>query len=547
MKLPAKALGWVRAYAPADNQPDPQKDYFDKLSLRRDFDPMSEYLLLEGSGTFCHGHEDSNTIVRLTWNDRAWLGDGDYIRAAPKFHNSIAVIRDGVGVLQPPGDGLLMPLLASLNYSSESSCLLAWCRPRLPGTTELNWRRNIFWGKGRYFAVIDQLQCTEAGDYRCYCLWRLVGEAELKGSRVRVCTRRAKHFYIDNADGSAQEIVADLHVKSRWYNYPHAGHILHVLHQQAARTMQPGENLVYINLLTPHPDIRIARLNERTVEIRDGAETTILGVGHTRLGALAIEAEMFAISLKGDSLTLQGVERLGFVKGEDWDWQVFDGSPATLTVGQSETAQRICDALDAVVPEPSPAAVEPSRLRPEGGWTVKWSRDLDSTEISAVAVHDEILLAGTEEGEVAQLELGDGAAMWSHRLDPDSAPSALLLADIDADGVAEALVGTDDGQLAALAGHSGEQRWCKTLKDSGWGAKVSGLAVADLEGQGRTSVLASTVGWYINAFAADGTLEWAEWVRYHAITALAAADVDGDGQSRGNCGDRILDPAQCAQ
>ena len=40
MKLPAKALGWVRAYAPADNQPDPQKDYFDKLSLRRDFDPM---------------------------------------------------------------------------------------------------------------------------------------------------------------------------------------------------------------------------------------------------------------------------------------------------------------------------------------------------------------------------------------------------------------------------------------------------------------------------------------------------------------------------
>ena len=210
-------------------------------------------------------------------------------------------------------------------------------------------------------------------------------------------------------------------------------------------------------------------------------------------------------------------------------------------------ARRICDALDAVVPEPSPAAVEPSRLRPEGGWTVKWSRDLGPTEISAVAVHDEILLAGTEEGEVVQLGLGDGAAMWSHQLVPDRVASALLLADIDADGVAEALVGTDDGQLAALEGHSGEQRWFKTLKDSGWGAKVSGLAVADLEGQGRTSVLASTVGWYINAFAADGTLEWAEWVRYHAITALAAADVDGDGKGRGDCGDRILYPAQCTQ
>ena len=58
---------------------------------------------------------------------------------------------------------------------------------------------------------------------------------------------------------------------------------------------------------------------------------------------------MFGISLKGDSLTLQGVERLGFAEGEDWDWQVFDGAHVTFQVGQSATAQRICDALDAVV------------------------------------------------------------------------------------------------------------------------------------------------------------------------------------------------------
>ena len=124
-----------------------------------------------------------------------------------------------------------------------------------------------------------------------------------------------------------------------------------------------------------------------------------MGVGHTRLGALAIEAEMFGISLKGDSLTLQGIERLGFAEGEHWDWQVFDGAHATFNVGQSEMAQRICDALDAVAPEPSSAAVEPSWLRPEGGWTVKWSRDLGPAEISAVAVHGEIVLVGTEGGE----------------------------------------------------------------------------------------------------------------------------------------------------
>ena len=137
--------------------------------------------------------------------------------------------------------------------------------------------------------------------------------------------------------------------------------------------------------------------------------------------------------------------------------------------------------------------------------------------------------------------------MWSHQLGSDRVASALLLADIDADGVVEALVGTDDGLLAALEGHSGEQRWCRTLKDSGWGAKVSGLAVADLEGRGRTSVLASTVGWYINAFTADGTLEWAEWVRYHAITALAAADVDGDGQAEVIAGTEYSNPLNVPQ
>ncbi len=529
VKLPAEALRWVRAYAPADNRPDPPKDYFDKLSLRRDFNPASEYLLLEGSGTFCHGHEDSNTIVRLTWNDRAWLGDGDYIRAAPKFHNSIAVIRDGVGVLEPPGEGLLMPLLASLNYSSESAAF-GLVQTEASGYNGGDWRRNIFWAKGRYFVVIDQLQCTEAGDYRCYCLWRLVGKAELKGSRVSL-HQEGEHFYIHNADGAAQEIVADLHEKSRWRSYPHAGDALHVLHQQAARTMQPGESLAYVNLLTPHPDIRLERLNEMVVKISDGAEATILGVGHTRLGELAIEAEMFRISLKGDSLSLQGIERLGFADGENWNWEVFDGAHETLEAGQSEIAQRIRAALNAVAPEAPPSALKPSSLRPEGGWNAKWNRELGPTEIRDVAVHGAVLLAGTGAGEVVQLGLGDGAARWTHRLDADGAASALLLADIDDDGVVEALVGTDDGQLAVLEGESGGQRWCRALKNSGWGSRISGLAVANLEGRGRTSILASTVGWYVNAFAADATFEWAEWVRYHAITALAAADADGDGRA----------------
>ena len=134
---------------------------------------------------------------------------------------------------------------------------------------------------------------------------------------------------------------------------------------------------------------------------------------------------------------MQGIERLGFAEGEDWDWQVFDGSHATFTSGTERNGAThlrrhvCCRARPSLLLRWNLLGLRPQNvLGPSSG-----AGTLDPTEISAVTVHDEILLAGTEGGEVVQLGLEDGAAMWSHRLDPDSAPSALLLADIDADGI----------------------------------------------------------------------------------------------------------------
>ena len=527
MELPAKAVQWVGDHMHAAHRPQPQKSYFDKLSLRRNFAPADEYLLLEGTGTFCHGHEDANAIIRLTWNDRAWLGDGDYIRAAPKFHSSIAVVRDGVGVLDAPGEGLLMPPLASLNYSDESTAL-GLVQTEVARYNGVDWRRNIFWSKARYFAVIDQLHCTIAGDYRCRCLWRMVGEAELEEGSARL-HQQGEHFYIRNGDGAAQEIVPDFHEKSRWTTYPHAGDVLHVLHQKSSRTMQPGENIAFLNLLTPHGDIRLERLDELAIKIGDGAATSVLGVGSMHLGALAIEAAMFGISLEGDVLTLQGIERLGFVGEGDRSWVDLHGVHTTLQLGSSDLARRIRDAIEALEPSPPPSVTAPYLERPEGIWRQRWMREMGPSEIGAVDVGEDFLLAGTEEGDVVQLNVRDGVEVWKQRL--HAAASTLLQADIDGDGVLEVLVGTTESKLLVLEGCSGTLRWDRLLKNM-WarGAGVSGLAAADLEGRGELSVLAGTQGWYVNAFSADGTPKWADWVRYHAITGLIVADADGDGR-----------------
>ena len=73
----------------------------------------------------------------------------------------------------------------------------------------------------------------------------------------------------------------------------------------------------------------------------------------------------------------------------------------------------------------------------------------------------------------------------------------------------------------------------RTLKNSGWGAKVSGLAVADLGGPVVARVFwrqpwvlvhkRLCCGWHARSGRSGCAI--------HAITALAAADVDGDGQA----------------
>jgi len=528
LELPAKAVRWVNDHVDTAHRPEPQKSYFDKLSLRHNFVAADEYLLLEGTGTFCHGHEDANAIIRLTWNDRAWLGDGDYIRAAAKFHSSIAVVRDGVGVLEAPGEGLLMPPLASLNYRSESAAL-GLVQTEVARYNGVDWRRHIFWGKGRYFAVIDQLHCVVAGDYHCRCLWRMVGAAELEQGSAHL-HQQGEDFYIRNADGAEQEIVPDYHQKCRWTTYPHAQDVLHVLHQKSARTMQPGESIAYLNLLTPHADIGLERLNELAVKIGDGSATSVVGVGSMHLGALAVEAVMFAISLEADTLTLQGIERLRFVGEGDPSWVDLHGVYTTLQLEDSDLARRIWDAIETLVPLSPPAVAAPYPERPQGAWHQRWMREMGPSEIGAVDVGEDFLLAGTEAGDFVQLDVRDGSEIWQQKL--AAAATTVLQADVDGDGVLECLVGTAESQLLVLEGGNGALRWDRVLKNM-WprGAKVSGLALADLQGRGELSVLAATEGWYVNAFSVDGTPEWAEWVRYHAITGLIVADADGDGKA----------------
>ena len=525
MDMPDAVLSWVRRYTPQAHHPDPRRRYFDKLSLRRNFEPGGEYLLLEGIGTTCHGHEDTNAIVRLTWNNRAWLADGDYIRAAPRFHNSVTVMRDGVGVLESPGDGVVIPPLASLSIGNDGA-ELATLRSEAAGYNGVDWQRDIFWRKGRYMVVMDRLRCIEAGNYRLQCLWRTVGDTALEAEGVRI-RQEGEEFHIRNADGSSQEIVPDPHVKSRWGSYPHSDGTISVLHQRTGCTLDAGTSFTFLNLLTPDPDIRIERIGPDAVRVTDGDEVALLGAGTIELDGLQLSGSMFGCLVRGNRTVLNGVERLGG-RAVDSDERELD---------DPELAARIRRA-----PEASPAGLPAARPPVSGGLTERWRREFPH-RIRHVCVSDDgkLLLAyGTE---VACLCAATGETVWSRCIDAEGGASRVHLSDIDGDGNPEAMMGTEDSQLIVLEGDSGVERWRREMANMfNRGTRVSAIAVADLEGNGDLSVLAGTEGWFVNAFANDGSPRWAEWFRYHAITALQVTDTDGDGRAEVLAGTEYYTP-----
>ena len=86
--------------------PEEGKRYFDKISLRQNFDPRDEYLCLEGTSFFSHGHHDGNTVTRLTWKDRIWLFDLNYIDFTPRNHNGVVAVFNGIQSDPPPVNSL---------------------------------------------------------------------------------------------------------------------------------------------------------------------------------------------------------------------------------------------------------------------------------------------------------------------------------------------------------------------------------------------------------------------------------------------------------
>lgn len=194
-KLHYDLLGTQQGYFEKPNLPWPQT--FSKLTFRQSWDPGAEYLMLDGYAGGSHGHLDANAICDYTAVGKHWLVDGEYIRRLPKYHSSITVLRDGVGVTLP------------MNTRLDQACWYGdggLSQTTMPGYNGLTWRRNIMFLAGGYTAVIDELTADEAGRYGLRCSWRVLGDAVLESDGLKV-RQPGAGFCLRNLSGDALELA----------------------------------------------------------------------------------------------------------------------------------------------------------------------------------------------------------------------------------------------------------------------------------------------------------------------------------------------------
>lgn len=557
-----------------------REETFDKLCMRRDFDPQSEYLLLDGVSGGFQGHEDGNAILRLTWQDRIWLADLHLLRHLPKYHNSLHILHEGRYRPPPP----LTRLRTRVDLPS-----LGYTRTQVQGYNDTNWTRHILWEKGKRFLIFDVVEFLKPGHYQVDAYWRFLGEVEEgeQGWRVRQGERT---LGVWNADSSRKERDEEpfsfLH---DWRAYPYAQDPVKIWRQRYRLEAQEGERVVFVNLLQPAEEaLEVERVGETVVRL--SAEGLPLGywgvgVGETQIGNFRMNARCFI--LQPGRWQLGRVQHL--ILGQplleadlplDAEFDLFAGTALLRT--ENTVMVRLWAQGALVDGRPAPPdpeypgylriVLEPGEHHLSGlpaeaygreGWvTVAQSLDLLQTPrweeplVSRFQVLPKpplpspfsgekvaqgqgavraISVAAGDDGPQVAVAWEEGEYLWlapAFRLQSrlEASLRAALLADLDGDGCHELFLGDGERGVHCLDAE-GRLRWrfdCGHAR--GRPGVVSALASARWEPGRPPALLVGAENWSLFALTAEGHMLWRYEVPGYGVTRLHVADFDADGR-----------------
>ncbi len=495
----------------------PQERTFEKITFRSSFDPDRAYMLLDGISGCYHGHWDGNSILRLTDRNRIWLADSDYIKALPKYHNTMLVFKDG------ESSGL--PTFCEREVVADLPSV-GMTRTTLRDYGGSDWSRNIVWDRGRVFVVIDEMQARSTDEYSFRCHWQTLGTPDLDGGLFRV-TQNGPSFSIRNLDGASVRYVDDPVTGENWKAYKHAEPVVRTLQQVRTQKLPAGGRVYIMNVLSTEAGgespIDARRVSDTSLLLGSGANQALVGVGVGESEiAPGIRTDAQVYWLTRDRIAIGGATRLT-VGGRtllesdrpvDREIALPNGFtlkfPKAMALGASSSARRV---------------ETPSSLHRTAGFVPPRG------ECSALTAFEGTTYVGATSGEVYALD-ASGRPVWS--FDAGSAVRAIWVGRPDKDGPVRIAVGTV-GSAVYLLDESGSRMWKKDLPHFKRDACVAYITPADLSGDGNRALIVGSENWHQYAFDAHGNEIWAFEI-LHASTAGIGVDLDGDGRDEAIAG-----------
>jgi hypothetical protein len=564
----------------ADDSPVALEDSFDKISFRDEVDPQAPYLLLDGVSGGYHGHWDGNSILRFTDNNRMWLCEGDYLKADPKDHNTLTIMRNA----ESGTPGLLSSLESSFDAGPWGASVM-----HTPAYTGLDWDRHLIFDRGSEVCVLfDEVTALQPGNYDVKARFRSLGETSLDDRTWHV-RQQGEHFYL-HAPGAHQMMEAtDPEDAENWERYEFAEDTTPKLLSHRRRTdLQTGQSMVLPTVFyatsEDAPRAAIRTLGDRAI-VLDGDLRAIAGVGEAATEALATDARSWvagaerlllleATRLSADGRTL--VEASAPVRlsidiatgstvveaDRAASLTVLGADPMDLQAGRHEFGGDFADLREALTGawEAAWAAGEPTVSPPEPAPT----RDMIAGFSAEMPAKVKVLraadltgddrpeyLAGCEDGTLVVLDQS-GVELWRHVF--DGAVNDIAVGQVDLDGGPEIVVGADDSHVHVLTA-TGEQLWSRFFEAYGVARAIEGdpraVAIADFEEDGVPEVAVAAANSFCYVLDNTGQIKsneggpW-ETVWRHKGIAIDAADLTGDGLKELICGytyfsQRILD------
>ena len=529
---------------------------YHKLTLRNGFDMKDQYLLLDGFNRGAHGHFDANAIVTFTDNERVFLMDTDYIRRMEDRHNAVTVIRDG-----RLGHGAPFSVL----NIAEQYPGRAFVQTELKEYNGARWRRNIVWEKERFFAVLDEIEAEEAGDYLLRCNWRTLGDVSLDGPRFTT-DQKGEQFHIVNQDGAELKLTEEKKYGERyWYRYVHAdpvGKYLTQAHQGVP--LKTGESFTFLNLFftsgptdgrTVEQSFDLVRLSDRAAVVTEaGAPVAMVAAGAIEAAPVAFEGRL--AQLTSESAFLLGLKRFEIpglsVQADGSPSLSIDGGKVEIRAGKAgnltfngrkveyaagshaiDPGQLDAAAMASAFKTAAARAsrLDPAKAAPPAGKAdqlrAAWTAQMPQAVNRLGFLSDGRLIAADASGRLAAFDSA-GRPAWTAEL--GKAINDIAFGPLD--GNAPVIVTGDDNYKVTAFSTDGKPLWnfqaLDKLDRKGVMTGVSALEIADVDADGTNEVVAATG--FRNAYilSAAGAEQRHDEIYYYGIHDIAAGNARGD-------------------